>query len=292
MINPIWLKTFCTLVEVRHFTKTADKLFMTQSGVSQHIRKLENYVGSALLVRTGKSFSLTEVGQRLYQQGKEILNANELLAHSLLIDEPHVGEVKLASPGSIGIKLYDALLDVQTLHNELAIDYRFAPNEDVEHKLKNKVIDIGLTTELCKEESVISEHIGYEQLVLVTPHTNHSVDWKTLISLGFVSHPDAAHHANLLLGSNFKQYHSVKQFRKVGFSNQIGLILEPISRGIGFTVLPQFAVSAFAKQALIKIHPLTHYVKESLYLCRNRQAYITKRSEFIANQIREVIGLT
>ncbi|MRY60822.1 LysR family transcriptional regulator, partial [Parabacteroides distasonis] len=41
MINPLWLNTFKTLVEVGHFTQTAEKLYMTQPGVSQHIKKLE-----------------------------------------------------------------------------------------------------------------------------------------------------------------------------------------------------------------------------------------------------------
>ncbi|MGY0583116.1 MAG: LysR family transcriptional regulator, partial [Paraglaciecola chathamensis] len=51
MINPIWLKTFCTLVDLGHFTKTADVLFMTQSGVSQQIKKLEEQLATPLLIR-------------------------------------------------------------------------------------------------------------------------------------------------------------------------------------------------------------------------------------------------
>ena len=39
---------------------------MTQPGVSQHIKKLEQQLGAALLARYGKSFELTEAGQRLY----------------------------------------------------------------------------------------------------------------------------------------------------------------------------------------------------------------------------------
>ena len=41
MLNPVWLETFITLVDTGHFTQTAEKLHMTQPGVSQHI-----YVGS------------------------------------------------------------------------------------------------------------------------------------------------------------------------------------------------------------------------------------------------------
>ena len=63
MINPTWLNTFCTLVEVNHFTQTAERLYMTQSGVSQHIKKLEQQVDCALLERHGKQFTLTVQGQ-------------------------------------------------------------------------------------------------------------------------------------------------------------------------------------------------------------------------------------
>ena len=49
MINPLWLQTFCTLVEAQHFTQTAQRLRMTQPGVSQHIHKLEQQLGHKLL---------------------------------------------------------------------------------------------------------------------------------------------------------------------------------------------------------------------------------------------------
>ena len=48
MINVTWLRTFCTLAEVGHFTRTAERLYMTQSGVSQHIRKLEEQLDTDL----------------------------------------------------------------------------------------------------------------------------------------------------------------------------------------------------------------------------------------------------
>ena len=65
MINPVWLRSFCTLVDVGHFTRTAEKLHMTQSGVSQHVRKLEEQLGTALFIRTTRSISLTEAGRAL-----------------------------------------------------------------------------------------------------------------------------------------------------------------------------------------------------------------------------------
>lgn len=56
------LQTFLTLCETQNYTKTAQKLNMTQPAVSQHIQYLENYYQVVLISGKGKHFSLTEEG--------------------------------------------------------------------------------------------------------------------------------------------------------------------------------------------------------------------------------------
>ena len=110
MINTTWLRSFCTLVEVGHFTRTAERLHMTQSGVSQHVRKLEEQLGTELLVRQGKQFSLSGAGQKLYAEAQDILLALSNLEQTVGEDPPYEGTVRLMSPGSVGLKLYPHLL--------------------------------------------------------------------------------------------------------------------------------------------------------------------------------------
>ncbi|WDE04739.1 LysR family transcriptional regulator [Thalassomonas viridans] len=289
MINQTWLKTFCTLADVGHFTQTAERLFMTQSGVSQHIKKLEQQLDVMLLIREGKSFSLTEAGSKLHKQGQKLLEATEELTKSVKQDDPLVGVVKLASPGSIGLKLYPQLLEVQQQSPQLIIDYAFAPNARIEADLVTRKIDLGLMTQTSTSAEVVSEKIAIEPLLLVTANNISSVSWQKLLELGFISHPDAAHHARLLLGENFTEFTHIEQFPHKGFSNQIGLILEPVSRGLGFTVLPLHAVNAFHNQSAIRTHPLARPVGEKLYLCHNRTAFMANRSKHIKVQIRDYL---
>ena len=290
MINPIWLETFCTLVEVGHFTRTAQKLFMTQSGVSQHIKKLEKQLDIALLIRDGKSFSLTDAGQKLYQKGQALLNASEELERLIKQDNEYAGCVKIASPGSVGLKLYPHLLDIQQAHPALVIDYSFAPNKNIERDLVNREIELGLITQLSQVSTLTSLKIADEPLVLVTPNKVKSIQWQTLIELGFISHPDAAHHGQLLLSENFTEFEHIEQLPHKGFSNQISLILTPVSKGFGFTVLPLYAARAFVDQHLIRIHMLETSVSESLYLCFNRRSNLTNRSKFIKASVLDFLG--
>ncbi|WP_128080729.1 LysR family transcriptional regulator [Salinivibrio costicola] len=188
MVNPVWLKTFCTLVDVGTFTKAADKCYMTQSGVSQHVRKLEDSLSSTLVIRGKKGVVLTEAGQQLYRQGKDVLQTLDNLAVTISRDPGYEGEVRIMSPGSVGLRLYTRLLDLQVTYPALTINYRFAPNGDVHKAILNNTIDIGLTTACPVDPNIQSEPIGEEPLLLVTPrhikdlHGKHSANLDSLIT--------------------------------------------------------------------------------------------------------------
>ena len=282
MVNPLWLRTFCALVEVGHFTRTAERLHMTQSGVSQHVRKLEEQLGVALLIRHGRRFSLTDAGERLYREGQQLVEALTSLKQRVGDDPPHAGQVRLMSPGSVGLNLYPRLLTLQQQHPALVIDHRFAPNADIERAVADGVVDIGLLTRPATRNEVSCRPIGREALLLVTPAgVEDNPDWSELMQLGFIDHPDGGHHAGLLLSENYPQFEHIGQFPTKGFSNQISLILEPVSRGLGFTVLPSYAVKAFPAPQRIKVHPLPNPVSETLYLGVHRHKPVPNRAKTV-----------
>jgi DNA-binding transcriptional LysR family regulator len=286
MINVIWLRSFCQLVEIGHFTRTAKRLHMTQSGVSQHISKLEEQLGLALLDRQGRQFSLTDAGERLYAEARVIIESLSNLEQRVGEDPAYEGEVRVMSPGSVGLKLYGHLLDLQE-RSKLVIDYRFAPNADVEDAIANRDIDIGLMTQSSMLAELDCQAIAEEALLLLTPATFSEPSWNDLITLGFIDHPDGAYHAASLLAVNYSEFQHSNLFTKKGFSNQISLILEPVCRGLGFTVLPAHAVAAFPRPELIKTHRLSHPVSETIYLGVRRDKPIAKRVTTVINEIRK-----
>ena len=101
------------------------------------------------------------------------------------------------------------------------------------------------------------------------------------MNLGFIDHPDGGHHASLLLGANYPEFHHSDRFPKKGFSNQVSLILEPVSIRLGFTVLPAYAVEAFAKPEYINVHRVAHSISETLYLCVNRHRALPMKAKTV-----------
>lgn len=59
-------QTFLILVKLKSYTKTAEKLHLTQPAISQHIKYLEDLYEGKLIIFTNKSLTLTDKGKKLY----------------------------------------------------------------------------------------------------------------------------------------------------------------------------------------------------------------------------------
>lgn len=285
MINPVWLRTFCTLVEVEHFTRAAEQLYMTERGVSEHIRRLEEHLGQPLLLREGNLFTLTTSGNRISKEAQVLIQSLEELESQVDLDATHEGIVKLASSGSVGLKLYPYLLLLQTRFPNLVIDYQFASNSDIERMVADHKIDIGLMSRTSRLNEVSLNSIAEEPLSLVTPSAIEDSSWEQLLALGFVGHPDGVYQCSKLLSVNYLEFQHCNQFKVSGFTNQTHLILEPVSLGLGFTVLPNYLVSAFKSPEKVKVHALTQKVTETIYIAMHKNRLVPNRVKTVITEV-------
>jgi DNA-binding transcriptional LysR family regulator len=67
------LEYFVTVAEERHFTRAAEQLLVSQSGLSASIRALERELGTKLFVRTTRSVELTGPGRALLDEATRTL---------------------------------------------------------------------------------------------------------------------------------------------------------------------------------------------------------------------------
>ncbi|HAU93858.1 MAG TPA: LysR family transcriptional regulator, partial [Alteromonas sp.] len=282
MLNPKYLKTFTTLVETGSFTKTAERLFMTQPGVSQHVKKLEQSCGSELLVRLGKGIELTEQGRQVYRYAREDEARQQQFLEQLKFDEPHQGHCTLACSGAVAQRIYPGLTALQAKHPALAIHLEVAPRHRIVESLKQGEIDIGIVTNIPADESLIAEYLAEEVLHLFLPATitNFTSINTTLNQLGLVDHPDAAHYLQLYCnhcGEERLASLEVAKLKRSGYVNQLSQILLPVSAGVGFTVLPASVEKHAGHGSNIAVYPAASTVSEPLYLVRSRHRNLPAR---------------
>lgn len=285
MLNPQWLKSFSMLSETGSFTQAADRLGITQAAVSQHIRQLETQLGP-LVLRNQRPLELTPSGKVLINYCDEIRQADKRLLLSLSESETTRGEISLISPGSIGLRLYPLLLSLQEQHSGLTIRHRFAPDSEVIDAVLHNQYELGFITHKPDDRRLVGEPFTTEPLELVLPAGRKAECWADLEALGFIDHPDGQAMATRLLSRNFPGNAGVRNLPQRGFSNQIGLILEPVARGLGFTVLPRFAREAWPNQAAIAVAGCKIAVTDTLWLIHRAEWPLSTRSEEAVNYLR------
>lgn len=101
--------------------------------------------------------------------------------------------------------------------------------------------ELGIVSQRPDELRLTATPFANEPLVLIVPAGKTVTTWRDLERIGFVDHPDGIAMATRLLTRRFPRNPSVRHLPVTGFSNQISLILEPVARGLGFTVLPRYA---------------------------------------------------
>ena len=81
-MNFLSLEYFLVIAEEKNFSRAADKLFVSQQSLSEHVKKLEQELGTPLFKR-GRSLTLTVAGECLVTGAQEILDAQSRMLQQI-----------------------------------------------------------------------------------------------------------------------------------------------------------------------------------------------------------------
>ncbi|WP_439843289.1 LysR family transcriptional regulator, partial [Aeromonas taiwanensis] len=73
MLDPQLLQSFVAIVETGSFTRAGERVHLTQSTLSQQMRRLEEQLGCTLLDRSGRRVVTTAQGETLLGLARQIL---------------------------------------------------------------------------------------------------------------------------------------------------------------------------------------------------------------------------
>ncbi|MFM5710580.1 LysR family transcriptional regulator [Aeromonas veronii] len=73
MLDPLLLRSFVAIIDTGSFTRAGERVHLTQSTISQQIRRLEQQLGCPLLDRSGRLVVATAEGEKLLGLARRIL---------------------------------------------------------------------------------------------------------------------------------------------------------------------------------------------------------------------------
>ena len=130
-LDTVLLRTFLEVVDSGSFAMAAERLALTPSAVSGHIKRLELIVGVGLLTRTTRRLELTQGGDTLYAYGRNILDL-EREVRAKLRGAPLRGLLRVgASEDFAGTWLPKVLQRFRQWHPEATIDLKVGVTADL-----------------------------------------------------------------------------------------------------------------------------------------------------------------
>lgn len=144
MFDTVLLRTFVTVAQENGFTRAAEKLSLTQSAISTHLRRLEEHVGKPLLKRTTRSVALTADGEVLMTYARAILNLNRE-AQTRLTGAAKSRTLRIGLPEDFAnTRLIGALQQFAERHAGLALELEVGLQADLLRALDDGELDLAI----------------------------------------------------------------------------------------------------------------------------------------------------
>lgn len=168
------LRSFVAIADTGSVTHAAERVFRTQSAVSQQMKKLEQTVGKALFERNGRALRLTREGEAVLAYGRRILSLHDEAV--AMIAEPEVkGVVRFGMPDDFVAKFLPPILEsCMRLFPRLQIEMTCLPSYHLIPARDRGELDVAVIGE---RPNVDTEFLRREEVLWVTSprHQTHEM---------------------------------------------------------------------------------------------------------------------
>lgn len=293
------MRTFLAVAQEKSISRAAARLFITQSAVSQSVKRLEEQLECALILRRGPRFDLSAAGEEVLRLAEEIYGNFSRLAATA--KEPHddiVGKVRVLSISQVQSPLYDDFLsDFHRDHPRVELDVEVMRSADIQSSLNQRTATVGLG--LCRfAQPKLERRCLLRQRYAFFCGKRHRLFGQRRLPLEALLDENFVSFTSDQLGGNLSP---LTVFRdQQGFTGKIvacSSSFEEIRRlviaGYGIGCLPEHLVDADLYNGLIwRLPPAEGVVDVDVYVMWNREQRMNRAEAVFIETLCGRLGIT
>jgi LysR family hydrogen peroxide-inducible transcriptional activator len=159
------------VAEAGNFTVAAEKVFVTQPTLSMQIQKLEDELGVQIFNRTKKPIRLTNVGEQILKQARNILAEAKRMDDIVAQEKGFIGgEFKLGIIPTVMPTLLPMFLNAFiNKHPKINLKIQELNTDSIINQLKEGKIDAGIAATPLKYDNIEERPLYYEPFVGYIP---------------------------------------------------------------------------------------------------------------------------
>ena len=176
------LKYVLAVAEHKNFTLAAEKCFVTQPTLSMQIQKIEEELNIQIFDRTKKPIQLTDIGQKIVSQAKNIVNEADRIQDIVEQQKGYIGgEFRLGIIPTIMPTLLPIFLNnFIKKHPKVKLIIEELNTEEIITKLNNGHLDAAIAATPLMEEKIKEIVLYFEPFVAYIPESHHHFQKKEI----------------------------------------------------------------------------------------------------------------
>lgn len=255
------LRTFKAVAEAGSFTHAAERVHLTQSAVSVHIRQLEEEIGTPLFLRVNRKLYLTDAGRALLVRAETILRAHDEAKAEL-------AEIGGSARGRLAIGVASTAITVHPLPEILSqIKSKYAlldllvvggTSEWIIEQILASHLNVGLVSLPVQASDVMTETLRSDRLVAVISSQHKLARAAEITAEELAAGP-------LILGEKGGNTRRLIDlfFEKSSLDPKVVMelqrteaIIKMVELGFGMTILPQGSVRTDVARGRLRAVPV------------------------------------
>lgn len=294
-LNLNQLRVFHTAAALLSFTRAAEKLHLTQPGISKHIRELEARYGNRLFDRLGKKVALTQAGEILFKAVTEMFR---------LIDEANLrisdlkglvgGRLNIGASIMIGTYILPRVLaKFRQRHPAIDIAMDISLSELIVDKVLSNSLEAGLVGHRATDRRLVVQRFKTDRMVLIVSPSHgwakrkSPVGLRELVDQPFLL-PQQGSGTRRILEDLF-QRSGIRPKHTMELGNTEG-VKKAVEAGLGISIISQHIVQGELATRLIRSLTLKGAdLRRDLYIVYLKDRYLSAATraflKYIGNKL-------
>jgi DNA-binding transcriptional LysR family regulator len=293
------LRTFLVIGQEGSISRAAARLHLSQPAVSQALRRLEEQLDSALVVRRGPRINLSKAGEEVMQIAAELYGTVSRLGPAL--DSPAetvTGKIRLLSISRIQSRAYDDFLaQFHSDYPQVELEIDVLRSSDVASGLLQKTASFGLS--LCRTpQPRLEQRVLLEQRYAFFCGKRHRLFGRKNLTVADLQGENFVSFTSDQMGGNLSPltvFRDQQGFtgRIVASSPSLDEILRLVGAGYGIGCLPEHIVAADVQaNELWRLPPWEGVIDVNVYLLWNREQKFTQAESIFLERFQQMLMTT
>lgn len=277
------LEVFLAVAQERRFSRAAEKLYRTQSAVSQSIRKLEEEIGEPLFDRSSRDGLLTDAGQVLWEYAERLLNLRAEAQEALVeLNKLEKGKLVISANEFTALYLLPVLAEFRRRHSMIRITVNRALGSRIPDDVLRHTAELGVLTYSPQETQLRSVVVYLDELIFVVPPTHPlarqaQVSIRQLGTESFVAHHVPSPYRDKVIAA-FQRYKTPLHMNiELPTLQAIKLF---VAMGNGVALVPEISVEGELRRGeLVRIPVRELHLQRKLRLIYRKEASLSHAAQ-------------